>query len=533
MGAGSSVVADSPTPAITSPVTDPESPLQGRDLFLFRPGDSRKLERDPCLTVKGTREAQALGKILQQASFLQVQRIGTIFCSPLRRSLQTAVLLFPNPKTRLLVLPALSEIRQSIADAGHVFSRLEAEFGDHPQLDFQFARVEPDAHWWPSNDSMLYKESRADATPRLRQFEELLKDRLLRAGNVVAVGHSRYWDEFLRLIALPTWRGGSEGNTGGSAMPSIGGCGVLALRYYPLTQSFEPSPVVLSAAESKEEEQTEPSDDEDDESTTALISPKTRSEASHMGPPSICRATWQMSIDGSSAAVHSAFFIRHGQSRNNALGLWNSWRWVRDPLLSPLGILQAEQLGIELKEHGFVSAHNIAAVYTSPLRRAIQTACLIFKHNEIPGGNIIVNPVFSEIRSSISDKGHSFAELQHDRHIAPLLPKLDVSTFAPADPAGRWWFSGKTAKVVGETEDDWSHRLDCFDRWLRQELQGKHVVLVGHSHFWQQYEARVTKNPDAKKLGNCGVLQLLYNTATQQFEKQHNILLSGCGDDED
>jgi broad specificity phosphatase PhoE len=60
-------------------------------------------------------------------------------------------------------------------------------------------------------------------------------------------------------------------------------------------------------------------------------------------------------------------FIRHGQTQANTTGHWQGWS---DPSLTPAGRAQAEAIARRLAaERG-----QITALYTSPLRRALETA---------------------------------------------------------------------------------------------------------------------------------------------------------------
>lgn len=60
-------------------------------------------------------------------------------------------------------------------------------------------------------------------------------------------------------------------------------------------------------------------------------------------------------------------FVRHGQTQANAIGRWQGWT---DPPLNAAGQAQAEALARRLESE----QDEIAALYTSPLCRAHQTA---------------------------------------------------------------------------------------------------------------------------------------------------------------
>jgi broad specificity phosphatase PhoE len=63
-------------------------------------------------------------------------------------------------------------------------------------------------------------------------------------------------------------------------------------------------------------------------------------------------------------------FIRHGQTQANVTGHWQGWS---DTPLSPAGRAQAQAIAHRLSPF----TGQIAALYTSPLRRALQTAQVI------------------------------------------------------------------------------------------------------------------------------------------------------------
>lgn len=72
------------------------------------------------------------------------------------------------------------------------------------------------------------------------------------------------------------------------------------------------------------------------------------------------------------------FLTRHGQNRNNADGTLNG---RSDEALTELGIQQAHQVAAKIEEAGL----TFDKVYSSPLRRAFQTAQIISSHLGISG----------------------------------------------------------------------------------------------------------------------------------------------------
>jgi broad specificity phosphatase PhoE len=81
---------------------------------------------DPSLSLQGTARATELGLHLAASKFLMEQEIELIVVSPLRRSLQTALLMFP-PSTHqipFVVSPMHREIVSTSAESTSTFSLL-------------------------------------------------------------------------------------------------------------------------------------------------------------------------------------------------------------------------------------------------------------------------------------------------------------------------------------------------------------------------------------------------------------------------
>ena len=77
--------------------------------------------------------------------------------------------------------------------------------------------------------------------------------------------------------------------------------------------------------------------------------------------------------------------LRHGETAWNRERRYQGWK---DTPLSPAGLLQAEAAARELKEHTF------AAVYSSPLQRALDTATAIAAPH---GLEVETDPAFKEL----------------------------------------------------------------------------------------------------------------------------------------
>ena len=70
------------------------------------------------------------------------------------------------------------------------------------------------------------------------------------------------------------------------------------------------------------------------------------------------------------------FFVRHGESEANVRDVFSNRGWKHP--LTPAGLEQARWLGERLANRG------VAAVYTSPIRRAVETARIVATGLKVP-----------------------------------------------------------------------------------------------------------------------------------------------------
>lgn len=103
--------------------------------------------------------------------------------------------------------------------------------------------------------------------------------------------------------------------------------------------------------------------------------------------------------------------VRHAESQANQIT--HSWASILtcrcgfdpglvDPPLSPAGTTAAQELGLTVSASGFLADNNIELIVVSPLRRALQTAMLLFPptaHN-VP---FLVTPMHREITDTSGD----------------------------------------------------------------------------------------------------------------------------------
>jgi len=148
-----------------------------------------------------------------------------------------------------------------------------------------------------------------------------------------------------------------------------------------------------------------------------------------------------------------AILVRHGET------LWNARRRVQggafDIELSPVGKEQAEKVARALKEE------KVAAVYSSPLKRALETARLIAGEH---GLEVVVEPDLREIEAGKAE-GMAIEDLER------LFPDF-------------WedWRQGKGSIrwPGGESLEELASRVWGVVERIRREHPDDTVVIVAH-----------------------------------------------------
>jgi len=148
-------------------------------------------------------------------------------------------------------------------------------------------------------------------------------------------------------------------------------------------------------------------------------------------------------------------FVRHGQTHANAAGTWHGWS---DSPLNTLGRAQAEAIADRLAaEEG-----DIAAVYTSPLLRALQTASII-------GRRLALQPVVVDRLKEIHFgdlEGYTLAQMENE------FPELYAQWQDKTDMTFQW--------PGGERRGDFFQRASAVWREIRAREEGEKVVIVAH-----------------------------------------------------
>jgi broad specificity phosphatase PhoE len=178
--------------------------------------------------------------------------------------------------------------------------------------------------------------------------------------------------------------------------------------------------------------------------------------------------------------------LRHGESEGNAQ---HRMQGRRDYPLSALGREQAERAAAFLGSLG----RPFAAVYVSPLKRALETAAIVTAQGRMT--QPIVDPDLPEI-------GAGVLEGLCEREIRSLHPEFMQRKLTE---------TGDFAAYGGESHADVEARVSR----VRARLEARHrasdelVLLVGHGGFHYQLAKSLLCEPVPRvcilKMGNCTV----------------------------
>lgn len=191
--------------------------------------------------------------------------------------------------------------------------------------------------------------------------------------------------------------------------------------------------------------------------------------------------------------------IRHGESRANAaIGPFNNVMDEQDPLLTDLGLEQADLLGKYFEKTG----EKFDAVYSSGLRRTVQTAAGILKHSEDKTLNIM--PELCEIGLKPEYQGQTFEELSLLWPHMQIAEGVDATTMVVPD------------ELPKEEEYRYFERagrvLDYIDERYKN---GKKIALVSHAGFLTYIIFHIIGYRDMQpiydfRLSNTGVTKILF-----------------------
>lgn len=184
-------------------------------------------------------------------------------------------------------------------------------------------------------------------------------------------------------------------------------------------------------------------------------------------------------METTSVIQQEVWLIRHGVS------IWNieqihQGQSFREPGLSPIGCYQASNIGLKLREE------KLAAIYTSPLPRARQTACLINWNNEYPA-NIFAEPGLKEISHGIAD-GMRYQDI-FNKYSSYWQKWLDREMEIPCFPGGESQVAAQARMVktmLGVAKA--SENRKAHWKFEKQECK---IIVVAHGGVNKLFLAQV------------------------------------------
>lgn len=161
------------------------------------------------------------------------------------------------------------------------------------------------------------------------------------------------------------------------------------------------------------------------------------------------------------------FVIRHGQTESNQRGFVMGNRI--DESLNDEGIHQAEKIVAEL------DAEKFDIIFSSTLKRALETAGIIKKHIDAPV--IIDGRLVERDFGSLTGKDWSEIEkeLSETAHTDDRAQRYDYTRFG------------------GETAEDVKRRLLAFLDFIKKEHSSKKILIVAHGGIMKMLQHLYTK----------------------------------------
>ncbi|NOZ50193.1 MAG: histidine phosphatase family protein [Chloroflexi bacterium] len=181
------------------------------------------------------------------------------------------------------------------------------------------------------------------------------------------------------------------------------------------------------------------------------------------------------------------YLIRHGETDANLHGIWNG---ATDSPLNERGVAQAQAVARRLQDE----AHDLAAIYTSPLLRARQTTQSIVARLHLHP--IHVWPELAEFNLGAWE-GLSYETLQYEKKLWDRM-KADPF-FAPPG---------------GESAAQFAMRLVTAIRSIAQQHPAQRVVVVSHGGAMATVLAMLVEqdgqNWRAYQMANCSLSELAF-----------------------
>ena len=195
-----------------------------------------------------------------------------------------------------------------------------------------------------------------------------------------------------------------------------------------------------------------------------------------MTPASLYSMTFRKSTVARGSRPLKLYYMRHGQTTYNVMGLCNDD--PADPAdLTPLGEQQAQRAADQLKDV------SLDRIFVSELPRTQQTAAIVNRDRHLP---VEVRAELNDIRSGFNNRpvAEYFAATAHDELHARV--------------------NG------GESLLDHKARVSEFIDWLASQDDAA-VLVIAHEETLRVFEAYFTKLPDDELRSlhfvNCGVIQ--------------------------
>ena len=176
--------------------------------------------------------------------------------------------------------------------------------------------------------------------------------------------------------------------------------------------------------------------------------------------------------------------IRHAQSHGNVNQRYSTH--PANPSYVPVSLTlkgreQAHGLGSELRDLG-VEARNVARIVSSPLPRAIQTACIVAEKLGFPPGDITLDERLMERNLGLRDG------------------------FPYADFPGDHWYPEDPESFNGETSEEVRKRMMAVWESVASLAEEGHVLVVSHGQPIHCLTEILTGN--GHRIGNARYVEL-------------------------
>jgi probable phosphoglycerate mutase len=202
------------------------------------------------------------------------------------------------------------------------------------------------------------------------------------------------------------------------------------------------------------------------------------------------------------------YLTRHGQDEDNVAGILNGHR---NKPLTARGVKQGEELATKIKKAGL----KFEAIYSSPLKRAYQTALIISKKLALKRPKKLADLIERDFGKMTGKKSEDVEKLCLP---SDILKTKTITYFLSHDS--------------GETFPQALKRAKNILAFIKKEHKGGSVLLVSHGDFGKMIFAAYYKLPWKKVLklfhfGNDDLLLLSKNTKLKDAyifkTKQYNL----------